>query len=219
MIVELMTSKEHFTEMERTAAEATLTCHANVEKMSAEGYKPSDTLKNIIKWGHESVLEHINLSFQVKDLSRACLQELARHRFISLSVKSTRHTLKKTLQQDYIKILGSKFILHHETTQKTFRPEEAITTILIDLVREYPDIKNDELKYFLPEFWPTNLVMTVNIRELRHIIKVRTHPAALEEFRELARKLYEVVPTKFKYLLEDCLYKKAENRRANDEQK
>lgn len=42
---------------------------------------------------HESVLEHISLSFHIKDISRGVLQELARHRIGSYSVRSTRYTL------------------------------------------------------------------------------------------------------------------------------
>ena len=201
MIVELMTSKEYFAEMERTAAEATLTCHANVEKMSAEGYKPSDTLKNIIKWGHESVLEHIKLSYRVKDLSRACLQELARHRHISLSVESTRHTVKQKIKSGEI-----KNYLPPTSTVELCQLVSNYFNSLAEFLKMNPDIPNDLLKYVIPECVCTNLVMSANIRELRHIIKVRSAPAALAEFQELARNFYEVVPDEFKYLLEDCLY-------------
>ena len=199
MIVELMTSKEHFAEMERTAAESTLTCHANVGKMSAEDYKPSDTLKNIIKWGHESTLEHIKLSYRVKDLSRACLQELARHRHISLSVESTRHTLKQKIKNGDIK----NYLPPTSTVELN---QLNYFNSLAEFLRMNPDTPNDCLKYVIPECVCTNLVMSANIRELRHIIKVRSAPAALAEFQELTRKLYEVVPDEFKYLLEDCLY-------------
>ena len=93
MKVELLTSETSFSDMEKFAALAALTCHGNAEKK----HVPSKVLKLIIKARHESILEHINLTYSVKELSRACLQELARHRHISLSVESTRHTLKKKL--------------------------------------------------------------------------------------------------------------------------
>jgi len=48
-----------------------------------------------IKNKHSSTLEHINYTFDIDGISRACLQELARHRMASLSVKSTRYTLKE----------------------------------------------------------------------------------------------------------------------------
>jgi len=49
---------------------------------------------------HASVLEHISFNFYIKGISRCCLQELARHRMASLSVKSTRYTLNKELKHE-----------------------------------------------------------------------------------------------------------------------
>ena len=180
--------------MERAAALAALTCHANTDRE----FVPCEVLGRIIKAGHESILEHINLTYSIKGISRALLQELARHRHISLSVESTRHTLKKQLKdikwfdelpQEYLS-LAQSFALFAATT---------------------PDLLNDELKYYLPEFWPVNLVLTSNIRELRHILTLRTAPAALKEFRDLARAMYEAVPEQYKYLLKDCVHDEADN--------
>ena len=198
MKVQLLTSTETITEMERNAALATLTCHANTDR----DYVPSEVLERIIKAGHESILEHITLTYSVKGLSRACLQELARHRHISLSVESTRHTLRKQLNEDYcVEKLGVEPISRMwEMAQE-----------LAGWANEHPDLTNDELKYYLPEFWPTNLVLTLNIRELRHILQLRTAPAALKEFQDLARALFEAVPEQFRYLLADCVYVEAEN--------
>ena len=81
------------------------------------------------------------------------------------------------------------------------------TDLVITRLRKNPNISNDELKYYLPEFWPTNLILTSNIRELRYIIKLRTAPEALREFRVLAHALFEAVPVQFRYLLADCVYK------------
>lgn len=47
------------------------------------------------RFHHASILEHISMNFFIDGISRACLQELARHRIASLSVKSTRYTLKE----------------------------------------------------------------------------------------------------------------------------
>lgn len=189
MEVKLLTSAASVAEMEHNAALGALTCRGNAEKE----HVASEVLSRIIKAGHESVLEHINLTYSVKGLSRACLQEVARHRHISLSVESTRHTLKKQIESpDFL----------DELSKECFR-------FAVEFVRfadAHPDLPNDELKYYLPEFWPTNLILTVNIRELRHILKLRTAPAALKEFRDLARAMYEAVPEEFKYLLKDCVY-------------
>ena len=203
MNVTLLTSTESFTDMERFAALAALTCHANTEKE----FIPADVLKRIIKAGHESILEHINLTYSVRGITRALLQELARHRHISLSVESTRHTLRKNINKDFIK---ANF--PYETGSyglDYWKYVEAIHFLHIAEGNYFKNSHNDKLKYLLPEFWPTNLILTSNIRELRHILNLRTAPQALREFRDLAHELFNVVPEQFKYLLQDCIHQEA----------
>lgn len=205
MEVKLLTSPESLSDMECFAALAALTCHANAENE----YVPHDVLGRIISKGHESILEHITLTYSVKGLSRACLQELARHRHISLSVESTRHTLNEIfdtwktsddvpdLPQNVREIDGYDIY----GNLRIFYLSE------LRALSVKKNIPNDELKYYLPEFWPTNLILTSNIRALRHILKLRTSPTALNEFRVLAYSLFKAVPESFRYLLEDCVYR------------
>lgn len=194
MQVELLTSASSIAEMERNAALGALTCHANAEKE----HVPSEVLTRIIQAGHESVLEHITLTYSVKGLSRACLQELSRHRHISLSVESTRHTLRRQLGEE-------EFIDELPENSQKFALDFAY------FADAHPELSNDELKYYLPELWPTTLVLTSNIRELRHILKLRTAPAALREFRDLARAMYEAVPEEYRYMLRDCVHDEVSN--------
>ena len=198
MKVERLTSAEHVRERERAAALAALTCHANTNRE----FVPADVLGRIIKARHESILEHITLTYSIKGISRALLQELARHRHISLSVESTRHTLRKYLNGE-----GGIMRLYAQIPAKY---HVALQDFLYT-AKGSSELSNDELKYYLPEFWPVNLVLTSNIRELRHILDLRTAPAALKEFRDLARAMYEAVPEEFKYLLKDCVHDEADN--------
>ena len=207
MEVKLLTSVQSIKDMEKFAAIAYLTCHANTDKE----YVPHEKLERAIKARHESILEHITLTYSVKGLSRACLQELARHRHISLSVESTRHTLRKQLNAVNVDTFTppdsvTAFDIPYKTQdgKKRHYINDYIAFIKDKEFEVYPD---DELKYLLPEFWPTNLILTSNIRELRHILTLRTNPAALNEFRVLAYSLYEAVPEEYRYLLEDCVYR------------
>ena len=193
MNVKLLTTSQTLHDMEYNAALAALTCHANTDKE----FVPSDVLKRRIKENHGSVLEHINLTYSIEGLSRACLQEFARHRLISLSVESTRHTLRKQLE--YTKFFDE---LPKEYLDLAFS--------FVLFADGHPDMPDDELKYYLPEFWLTNLILTSNIRELRHIINLRTAPNALKEFRVLARSMFDEVPDDFKYLLLDCVHTEVE---------
>lgn len=190
MKVTLLTRESSIKDMEDFTVTAALTCHANTDKQVVN----ESLLTRIIKLGHESILEHIYLTYSIKGLSRACLQELARHRHITLSVESTRHTLRKfLLRHNSVEVCGTKY-------------KREIADAFDEFARKHKDMTNDELKYYIPEFWPTNLIMTVNVRELRHILDLRTAPQALKEFRDLAHALFNVIPNEFKYLLQDCVH-------------
>ena len=84
----------------RVALKAGLICTASEDKI--EKYDPEIFLSKLVKAGHESVIEHINYTFTIECVSRALLQELARHRHISLSVQSTRWALNKTFDNQHL---------------------------------------------------------------------------------------------------------------------
>ena len=193
MIVTLLTNENILNSMCDNARDACLICRGNLGTTE----DTQKVLQNIIHLGHESILEHINLIYCVRNLSRACLQELARHRHISLSVESTRHTLNKKLDnydELYKNLMSVYQGFSYELAKKA-------VDALIGL-----DLKNDTLKYLVPELFLTNLFITANVRELRHIINLRTAPQALKEFQTLARGFYEVIPDKFKYLFAGCIH-------------
>ena len=77
-------------------AHAIRTCWSSHDKSDDGG--PTD-LALIDRVGnknkHASTLEHLSYTFFISGISRALLQELARHRIASLSVKSSRYTLKE----------------------------------------------------------------------------------------------------------------------------
>ena len=196
MQVKLLTSIGRLQEDIRDTAKAAQITRGNADKeLSAVGEE--ELLKNIIKLGHESVIEHIVLKYRIFGLSRACLQELARHRLISLTVESTRYTLRKNLNnEEWVKSFRDSLDEH----------KRVFLDFFVKYANEHPEMPNDELKYLIPEFWPTTLTLTVNARELRHIIDLRTAPVALQEFQDLAHAFFDVVPNEFKFLLEDCVH-------------
>ena len=193
MIISLLTNKDFLSSMCDNARDACLICRGNLGTTD----NTQKVLENIINLGHESILEHINLTYYVKNLSRACLQELARHRHISLSVESTRFTLNKKLsntEELYKNLMATYEGFSYELAKKAV---DAIIGL---------NLKNDTLKYLVPELFLTNLYITANVRELRHIIKLRTAPQALGEFQKLAHGFYDTVPDNFKYLFAGCVY-------------
>jgi len=154
---------------------------------------------------HASTLEHLNYSFDIDGISRACLQEVARHRHASMSVKSTRYTLKElkgTLDEDL-----SRFYV-----QTTDEIANEINNFTLAHLRSQlsQGLSNDIAKYMLPEAYKTSLVWTINARSLQNFLALRTNKAALWEIRELAYELYKHLPDEHQYLFTEFLYEEIE---------
>ena len=65
------------------------------------------------------------------------------------------------------------------------------------------DLKQDELKYLLPESYKTSLTWTINARSLQNFLKLRTSKAALAEIRSLAYSVFETIPDEHKFIFKD----------------
>ncbi len=150
-------------------------------------------IQKLIDLGHTSPFEHILYNLEIYDLSRAALQELARHRMASYTVRSTRFVLKKlikneNLQDALIKITPDIDEANLETLKKT-----------VEFLKKYP---NDISKYSIPEALKTHLVMSINARSLMNFFKLRSSPKALKEMRVLSHNIFKVLPKSHTFIFE-----------------
>lgn len=143
------------------------------------GERDTTLLRNIIKNGHTSTLEHCVFTFHIMGISRACLQELVRHRIASYSVKSTRYTLKEITNAADL----SKFVVDGKGIET------------LSIVQKYlkEGAPTDQVKYYLPESFKTELIMTINARSLINFFKLRLSKKAFFEIRNLASEMREQV--------------------------
>ena len=158
---------------------------------------------------HKSVLEHLFYSFDIKGISRACLQELARHRMASLSVKSTRYTLKELNKEESFLPLceenykrAEKYIMLSSNERVKDQSIKALENLRL-AVKD--GIANDIAKYIIPECYKTELVWSINARSLQNFLELRTAKVALKEIRELAYSVYKALPQEHLYLFSGCL--------------
>ena len=165
---------------------ATRTCFDSMSKSDNLGDKDLALLKKIIDSKHESVLEHMVFTFKITDISRACLQELARHRIASYSVKSTRYTLKELRDTPDDEL--EKFLIDDIEAIVKYSSIESLKKIKMMLNMPNPDM--DKIKYALPECYKTELVWTINLRSLRNFLKLRLSLKAHQEIRKLANRIY-----------------------------
>ena len=188
------------------------TCWQSFEKGDNGGEKDRALIDRVgNKYKHSSTLEHLNYNFFIAGISRALLQELARHRVASLSVKSTRYTLKELksiepFREDDFKG-ASKFIVLTNDNRVDSASIKALNN-LQSLLKE--GISNDIAKYALPECYKTELTWSINARSLQNFLTLRSSKSALWEIRELAYKIYDALPDDHKYIFEDCIERKSE---------
>ncbi len=163
--------------------------------------------------GHSSTVEHIVLNFNIKGISRACLQELERHRmsefdiadmFSSSTVESTRYTLSKALSGDLDDIdIADYFVIPFK--DERFKSDLEFEMYLSELRMYYfntlevmqaemkQKVPNDFLKYFLPEGWRVELAFSINLRSFINFISLRNHPRAHFEIRHLAKLMLDSI--------------------------
>lgn len=151
----------------------------------------------IIKRGHESVLEHY--SFTVKFIcDRGVSHEIVRHRIASYSQESTRYC--NYSKGGEITVIAPTFFLSNEGMWDLWcdscREAESTYNALIECGRT-----PQEARAVLPNSLKTELVMTANLREWRHFLKLRISPAAHPQIREVAMilltKIHSLIPVVF----------------------
>ncbi len=188
-------------------ASAIRTCWQSFDKSDNGGEKDRELIDRVgNKFKHASTLEHLVYTFYIQGISRALLQELARHRMASLSVKSTRYTLKELKNEEPftpedIQRAAKYLVMTDEdmVNEMSIRALENLRQVLKS------GISNDKAKYCLPESYKTELTWTINARSLQNFINLRSDKSALWEIRELALKLYDHLPEEHKYLFTDFL--------------
>ena len=163
------------------------------------------------KLKHKSVLEQLVYWFDIDGISRACLQELARHRTARLTVKSSRYTLKELKDNcSFYNTSTAAFDWRWDEVEKfcvltgRIAVDDSIARALSSLQSSLEDgISNDISKYCLPEAFKTRLQWQIDGRNLQNFLELRTSKDALWEIQDLARAIYDALPLEHRYLYEE----------------
>lgn len=145
-------------------------------------------ITRVISSGHYSTIEHVQLSFAISNVSRACTHQLVRHRHMSFSQKSQRYVKEKG-EFDYI--VPQAIASNSELLEKF----EAHMSKVADLYQEFVNqgIKAEDARAILPNAASTSMVASLNLRELIHLANLRLCTRAQLEVRTLIKKMCEEV--------------------------
>ncbi|MEJ2734708.1 MAG: FAD-dependent thymidylate synthase [Anaerolineae bacterium] len=157
--------------------------------------QPGKFLKARIREGHESIIEHASVTFEITGISRACSHQLVRHRIASYSQESQR----------YVDMMAPEFVVPpsvDKSPQARAVWDEFMdgATSTYHRLREL-GVRKEDARFVLPNATATRIIVTMNLRTLRHFFSVRCEKAAQWEIRSLAlemlRQVYVHAPSVF----------------------
>lgn len=178
-------------------------CYKSEDKITQDSAEKF--LTNIIKRGHESVLEHEKITIRVI-CDRGVTHELVRHRIASYSQESTRYCNYSNEK------FGSELTLIKPCFWAEDDPRYIIWSEQMQQI-EHTYFKlteagasPQEARSILPNSLKTEIVVTMNIREWRHFFKLRTATTAHPQMREIANMVLAEFRKKIPVLFDDIIF-------------
>jgi len=155
-------------------------------------------IRMLLKNRHYSVLEHASATFRITGVSRAMTHQLVRHRLCSFTQQSQRYVNEKDF-----KFVEPVSVRQCPEAHALFLAQmESARSAYAELQRL--GIRNEDVRFVLPNAVESRLVVSANLRQWRHIIELRCRPASQWEIRlvcgEILRLLKKSVPTAFEDL-------------------
>ena len=153
-------------------------------------------IRRVTGYGHVSVIEHASFTFSVEGVSRSMTHQLVRHRVASYTQQSQRYVLYDTLEE---------YVTPPSIAQNV-EAKRAYDEVLSQVSETYRRLlelgmSKEDARFVLPNAAKTNIVVTMNARELRHFFNLRCCTRAQWEIREVAtemlRQARQVAPALF----------------------
>ena len=202
---------------EETVALAAKMCYSDDSLQdlvhSAGVQEPAKLVSMLKKMGHLSTFEHASFTFSITGVSRALLAQITRHRVASFSVRSQRYvseTQFRYIVPPSIAALGSAAVDKFKAQMDTMASWYAQWQ---ELLGGKSESANEDARFVLPNACETNMLVTMNARELIHFFGLRCCYRAQWEIREIAWQMLKAVssvaPSLFNGAGPSCLAKGA----------
>ena len=204
-VVNLISKPEN---MLKTIYTACRTCYSadtpiNIYNSTDDEEKMLKLIERVISSGHYSTIEHIQVSFAISNVSRACTHQLVRHRHMSFSQKSQRYVKEKG-QFDYI---------IPPTIEKNPEMKLKFENLMSEISKVYGELTDagilaEDARAVLPNATSTSLVASLNLRELIHLANLRLCTRAQYEIRTMVKMMCDTLvaeePWLKPYLVPKC---------------
>jgi thymidylate synthase (FAD) len=158
---------------ESVIEQAGRTCYLSSQSNGSAGR--SGFIQRLITMGHESPLEHAYATFKIKNVSRAMTHQLVRHRLMAISQQSQRYVDEKGFNYVVPSTLPEEYIEDYHHDIKTIQA-------MYTKWRER-GLRKEDARFVLPNACVSEIVVSANFREWRHIFRLRLSPKAQWEIR------------------------------------
>ena len=154
-------------------------------------------IRMIINLGHLSVIEHAVASFRIKDVSRSLTHQLVRHRLASFTQKSQRYVDEK-----HFTFVEPPKIEENPEAHKIYLD---FMESVRETYRKLRDLKipKEDARFVLPNATTTEIVITANLREWRHIVELRGSKHAQWEIRRMTIEILKILKREAPTVFED----------------
>lgn len=172
----------------RRVEECGRVCYKSEDKITPQS--APKFVVDLIRRGHESVLEHVSLSVRFV-VDRGVSHEIVRHRLASYSQESTRYcNYSKGKYGGEITVIRPCFLSESDPEYLTWKEAmEAAERSYFKMLEQ--GCTPQEARSVLPNSLKTELIMTANLREWRHFLMLRCAPAAHPQMQEVAMELLD----------------------------
>ena len=154
-----------------------------------------------INSGHDSIIEHLPLTFLIEDISRACSHQLVRHRIASYSQMSQRYAKVDTNEEWYIE--PESIVTYSRNIIDKYRD-------LMDNIAEFyqemisKNIPNEDARMILPNACFTSIMVSMNARSFSEAATLRTCNRAQWEIRQMFKLMRDSIKDVYPHVWEKC---------------
>ena len=191
---------------ERVIELACRTCYLSFHRYNPPA-STRDLIKKVIRKKHHSVLEHALATFRIKGGSRVFTHELVRHRLMSPSQESQRYV-------EYGKTREYEVVVPPTVEEAGFKDRYIeLTAACQNMYQEMVDggVPKEDARYILPNGTTSEIVISANFREFRHIFQVRCNPRAHWEIRRVCLMMLEVMQKEAPIVFDDFVIDRETN--------
>ncbi len=177
-------------------------CYKSEERITEDGESARKFVKMLIDRGHEAMIEHSLLTVRFT-CDRGVSHELVRHRTASYAQESTRYCdYSKGKFGSEITVIAPFYLTEGSEEEAAWREScEAAEKAYFASLKS--GLSPQQARAVLPTCLKTEIVMSANYREWRHVFALRTAPAAHPQMREIMLPLLAELKTRLPIIFDD----------------